>query len=145
MGVQRDGCFVVHATRDAALHYLGTFDTARAASHAIVTNAREYGVEPKAQMTAEEAVRQAEEAVRQAAAEGLELVRSATSNSGYRGVHAQGSRFQANVSRGGTAVHLGFFDTAEAAALAVARDVREHSVQTRDVIALRAAGYTAAR
>ena len=44
----------------------------------------------------------AEEAVRQAAAEGLELVHSATSSSGYKGVVlTPGGRFEARVRRDG--------------------------------------------
>ena len=69
-------------------------------------------------MTAEEARRQAEE-------EGLTLLRSETSTTGFQGVSFSGNQakpYQANVQRGGTTVTLGFH-TAEEAALAVARQV----------------------
>ena len=68
----------------------------------------------------------AEEAVRQAAAEGLTLLRSESSNSGYMHVTFEGSRtlakpYKADVRRGGKTVHLGYFTTAEEAALCYAR------------------------
>ena len=63
----------------------------------------------------------AEEAVAQAAAEGLTL-EPGSSSSGYKGVsyHVCTSRYQATRCAGKT-VYLGYFDTAEEAALAVAR------------------------
>ena len=67
----------------------------------------------------------AEEALRQAEAEGLSLLRSASSNSGYKGVtfmsRCKSKHYQAQVTRGGKTVHLGIFATAEEAALVVAR------------------------
>ena len=65
----------------------------------------------------------AEEAVAQAAAEGLTLEKSRFA-SGYKGVSIQGRRYQAYVMRAGKFVSLGYFATAEEAALAVARDAR---------------------
>ena len=67
----------------------------------------------------------AEEAVQQAEAEGLTLMRSDRSSSGYRYVFENASKtgFVAKMRllRGGACVHLGTFDTAEQAALCVAR------------------------
>ena len=67
----------------------------------------------------------AEEALRQAEAEGLTLLRSESSNSGYKGVtfmsRCKSKHYQAQVTRGGKTVHLGRFTTAEEAALVVAR------------------------
>ena len=68
----------------------------------------------------------AEEAVQQAEAEGLTLLRSERSNSGYSGVHlgSSGNKskpYQAKVRRGGKDVHLGYYTTAEEAALHMAR------------------------
>jgi len=66
----------------------------------------------------------AEEALRQAEAEGLTLLRSESSNTGYRGVGFTSGRakpYHARVWRGGENVSLGFFTTAEEAALAFAR------------------------
>ena len=69
----------------------------------------------------------AEEALRQAEAEGLTLLKSESSNTGYRGVfhrsETTASPYVAKVGRAGTntLVYLGVFATAEEAALVVAR------------------------
>ena len=67
----------------------------------------------------------AEEAVRQAEAEGLTLLRSERSNSGYMGVvfssSIKGKPYKAQLRRGGRQVNLGQFATAEEAALCQAR------------------------
>ena len=65
----------------------------------------------------------AEAAVRQAEAEGLTLQPSDDNATGYRGVSSSSSstRFCATVRRAGERVHLGYFDTAQEAALAYAR------------------------
>ena len=69
--------------------------------------------------------RSAEAALRQAEAEGLTLLRSESSSTGYKGVGFTGSGrskpYQAQVRRGGKTVHLGIFATAEEAALCYAR------------------------
>jgi len=77
---------------------------------------------PPPSMTAEMALRQAE-------AEGLTLLLSESSNSGYKGVSFNSGRpkpYQAKVKRGGKTVALGSFATAEEAALVVARDAAAH-------------------
>jgi len=66
----------------------------------------------------------AEEALRQAEAEGLTLLRSEGSSSGYKGVSFSSGRtkpYHAQVRRGGENARLGHFATAEEAALIVAR------------------------
>jgi len=66
----------------------------------------------------------AEEALRQAEAEGLTLMRSKSSKTGYKGVGFKSDRrmpCHAQVWRGGKAVSLGYFATAEEAALVFAR------------------------
>ena len=67
----------------------------------------------------------AEEALRQAEAEGLMLLRSGDSNTGYRGVfhrsESTASPYVAKVGHAGTLAYLGVFATAEEAALVVAR------------------------
>ncbi|KOO53416.1 hypothetical protein Ctob_015919 [Chrysochromulina tobinii] len=69
----------------------------------------------------------APEVFRIAAAEGLSLFAAPHTQTGYRGVSRSGRRFEARVSRGGGGKHhLGNFVTAEAAALAVARDDALH-------------------
>ena len=71
----------------------------------------------------------AEEAVQQAAAEGLTLLRSECTSTGFKGVTFFSGRskssykskpYQAQVQRGGKTVHLGRFATAEEAALCYA-------------------------
>ena len=68
----------------------------------------------------------AEEALRQAEAEGLTLLRSESSATGYKGVawnkRPKATPYHAQVRRGGEKVALGHFATAEEAALAFARD-----------------------
>ena len=70
--------------------------------------------------------RSADAALRQAEAEGLTLMRSESSSTGYKGVGFNrkpnlNKPYQAQVWRGGTLVHLGCFATAEEAALCYAR------------------------
>ena len=65
------------------------------------------------------------EALRQAEAEGLTLLKSDGSNTGYKGVSFYSGRpkpYHAQVWRGGKTATLGYFATAEEAALVVARD-----------------------
>ena len=59
-------------------------------------------------------------AVAQAAADGLKLERS-NNAAGYKGVSLQGRSYHACVRRAGKQVYLGYFVTAEEAALAIAR------------------------
>jgi len=67
----------------------------------------------------------AEEALRQAEAEGLTLLLSESSSTSYKGVvftnWMKTRPYQAKLSRGGKQLTLGFFATAEEAALAYAR------------------------
>jgi len=66
----------------------------------------------------------AEEALRQAEAEGLTLLRSESSSTGYKNVFLSSHKtkpYQAKVRRGGKQVSLGCFATAEEAALVFAR------------------------
>jgi len=101
---------------------LGRFATAEEAalSYARTPKAQAAAAAPPAPlpMTAEEAVRQAE-------TEGLPLLKSVSSSTGYTGVSFNGSSkskpYQAKVRRGGTQVALGRFATAEEAALCYAR------------------------
>ena len=75
----------------------------------------------------------AEEAVRQAEAEGLTLLRSESSISGYKGVYFDRclniKPYQAVLRRGGKNVHLGYFATAEEAALCYARTPEAQATQ----------------
>ena len=68
--------------------------------------------------------RSADAALRQAGAEGLTLLRSESSSTGYKGVSFKSGRpkpYEAQATRGGKGVHLGSFATAEEAALVLAR------------------------
>ena len=60
-----------------------------------------------------------------AEAEGLRLHLSNRSPTGYRGVSMKGSRFRAELSSGGKKVGLGTFETAVAAAVAIARHLMD--------------------
>lgn len=71
----------------------------------------------------------AEEAVAQAEVEWLKLETSSNA-AGYKGVNVHAYRYQAVVTRAGKLVHLGYFDTAEQAALAVARATARTDVPT---------------
>ena len=68
----------------------------------------------------------AEEALRLVEAEGLTLLRQESSRTGYKGVswhkRPEAKPYKAQVWRGGKTVALGYFATAEEAALVVARD-----------------------
>ena len=67
----------------------------------------------------------ADEALRQAEAEGLTLLKSEDSNTGYMGVSCDSRHktrpYRADVRRGGKQIALGYYTTAEEAALVVAR------------------------
>ena len=81
--------------------------------------------------------------MRQAAAEGLTLQPS-EGKTGFRGVSkdcgkALAKPFKASVRRAGKQVHLGYFATAEEAALAVARDGRTDPPAASPAAAKRAA------
>jgi len=76
----------------------------------------------------------AEEALRQAEAEGLTMVRSESSATGYKGVTFNSGKpkpYQAKLSRGGKQVALGCFATADEAALVFARDAAAHAAPPR--------------
>ena len=109
---------------------------------AIARDVREHGGEVRRVMAPRSAGQdlraaqdlRAEEAMRLANAEGLELTRSAVSNTGYKCVLAMQSglhRFVARVCRDNKKVRVGSFGTAEEAALAVARYVRVHGAGVR--------------
>ncbi|EOD21279.1 hypothetical protein EMIHUDRAFT_117274 [Emiliania huxleyi CCMP1516] len=118
--------------------YLGSFDTAEEAAVAYARS--EYGradaaklLQPRAAPTAADA-----EVIRQAEREGLTLVTSGSSNSGYKGVcycpKRKGSKkYELAVRVGGKQVFLGMFATAEQAALFYAR--REAGRDTSDLTA----------
>merc|ERR1740124_1120460 len=105
--------------RDGKQVHLGYFATAEeAALHVARTPEAPASAALPRPMTAAEALAEAE-------AEGLTLVRSSSSQSGFLNVYMNASRkvrpYQASVWRDSKQVSLGFFATAEEAALHVAR------------------------
>jgi hypothetical protein len=65
----------------------------------------------------------ADEARAAAAAEGLELVPSSSSETGFRGVYNTGGKYRVGFDDNGKTRHLGIFATPEEAALCYARHV----------------------
>ena len=125
--------------------HLGMFDTAEAAALAY---ARHVGKERAAREAAEAraeggghlARATAEQARAAAAQEGLQLLTSANNLSGFRGVTPQqGGCFIAKIKQGGRIRCLGRFATAEAGALAFARQFRKVQA-TREAAAARGEG-----
>ena len=125
--------------KDGGKHvFLGSFDTAKEAAVAYARS--EYGradaaklLQPRATTTAAGAA-----AILQAAREGLTLATSSSSNSGYRGVYynpkeQSSKKYQLRLRVGRKDVHLGYFATAEQAALFYAR--REAGRDTSDLTA----------
>ena len=114
--------YKVEVWRGGNLVYLGSYTTAEEAA---LSYARTPEVQEAAAAPPEPSPLTAEEALRQAEAEGLTLLRSKSSSTGYTGVRFNSSSkskpYQAKVWRGGTVVHLGTFATAEEAALCHAR------------------------
>ena len=99
---------------------LGSFDMAEEAAlcYARTPEAREAAVKVAAASPLAAA-----EALRQAQAEGLTLL-TADSSSGYKGVSFESKKakpYKVKVHRGGKQVSLGYYATAEAAALCYAR------------------------
>ena len=113
--------------RDGGLHNLGYFATAEEAALAV---ARFLGAEECAAAAAAQATMTAEEALRLAEAEGLVLLRSSKSATGFTGVskntwyQSRPKPYQVHRWRNGKVQHLGCFATAEEAALKRARVVR---------------------
>jgi O6-methylguanine-DNA--protein-cysteine methyltransferase len=118
--------------------HLGRFATAEEAAlaYARTTEAQAQVANPRAPKPVPLT---AEEAVAQAAAEGLTL-EPGSGATGYKGVHEVGSHYKATVWRAGKLVYLGYFVTAEQAALAVARfDARTDPPAASPAAAKRAA------
>jgi len=103
---------------EAALCYARHIGAERAAAEAAEARAAE--PEP---LTADEA-RAAAAAVRAAAAaEGLELVPSSSNETGFKGAHKRGGKYEACIREDGKQRYLGRFATPEEAALCYARHI----------------------
>ena len=118
--------YMARVRRGGTQVHLGYYTTLEEAalSYARTPEARAAAAAPPAPppMTAEEVLQQ-----QQAEAEGLTLLRSESGSTGYKGVYLDSSKdytkpYQARVQRGGKKVTIGYFATAEEAALHVARD-----------------------
>ena len=112
--------YQAQVSRGGKVVYLGLFATAEEAALCVART-------PEGQAAAKQAAAAppltSEEARQQAEAEGLTLLK-ADNKAGYFGVYHKPGHprpYQAQVSRGGKMVYLGYFATAEEAALCVAR------------------------
>ena len=102
-------------------------------------------LQPAAQGAAAAPPLTSEEVLQQVQAEGLTLV-VADNKTGYLGVHLKPGKpkpYQARVWRGGKDVHLGYFATAEEAALCVARSLEGQAARRWKVGAALAAAKKA--
>ena len=115
--------------------HLGSFATAEEAALCI---ARSREGQEAAKRPAAAPPLTSEETRQQARAEGLTLL-VADNTTGYFGVYlthpGQSKPYQAQVRRGGTMVHLGFFATAEEAALCIARTPEGQAAANRPAAA----------
>ena len=112
--------YVAQVKRGGKRVHLGSF---AAAEEAALCVARSLEGQAQAKKAAVAPPLTSEEARQQAQAERLTLL-VADNKTGYFGVHHHSGKpkpYQARVRRGGNMVHLGFFATAEEAALCVAR------------------------
>ena len=127
------GGYQTNLRENGKQRYLGSFASAEEAA---LCYARHVGAGRAAAEAAEArgAVPQpltADEARATAAAEGLELVPSASSESGFKGVTVQGGGYHAKLWVNGKQRYLGTFATAEEAALCYARHVGAERAQLK--------------
>jgi len=113
--------------------HLGSFATAEEAALAYARSPQAYAAVAAAAAPPAPPPMTAEEALRQAEAEGLTLLKSESSSTGFKGVGFNSRRkatpYQAKVKRDGKQVALGTFATAEEAALVFARDSAAHAAR----------------
>ena len=119
------GRYVVTIYENGKTCYLGTFATPEEAA---LCYARHVGAERAAAEAAEASVAgprplTADEARAAAAAEGLELVPSSRSETGFKGVRKSGGRFEVLIRENGKQRYISTFATPEEAALCYARHV----------------------
>eukprot|EP00900_Chrysochromulina_parva_P009099 jgi/Chrpa1/18190/Chrysochromulina_OHIO_Genome00023911-RA len=125
-GVQKHyGKFALRFKEYGVLRYFGSFATPEEAA---LCYARHIGAERSA---AEAAAARgkgpqsltADEARAAAAAEGLELVPSSSNETGFKGAHKRGGKYEAYIREDGKQRYLGMFATPEEAALCYARHI----------------------
>jgi len=119
---KKDGRYDVLIRENGKQRYIGTFATPEEAA---LCYARRVGAE-RAAAEAAQAPQQpltADEARAAATAEGLELVLSAKSKTGFKGVSKDGGKYKVEITENGKSRYLGNFATPEEAALCYARHV----------------------
>jgi hypothetical protein len=119
--------YKAHTTENGKMRHLGTFATPEEAA---LCYARHIGAERSAAEAAEARVERprpltADEARAAAAAEGLELVPSSSSETGFKAVCNRSGRYTTETWENGRTRYLGSFATPEEAALCYARHVRD--------------------
>ena len=128
--------FVARVKRSGKLVTLGRFVTAEEAALCVARTPEGQAV--AAERAAAAAPLTSEEARQQAQAEGLTLI-VAENKTGYSGVildpRGKLKPYQARVTRGGKKVSLGYFATAEKAALCVARSPEGQAAAVRNAVA----------
>jgi len=119
---KRGGKYEACIREDGKQRYLGRFATPEEAA---LCYARHIGAERAAAEAADAriAAPTADEARAAAAAEGLELVPSASGETGFRGVYRNGGKYKVDITEKGKSRHLGNFATPEEAALCYARHI----------------------
>jgi ubiquitin/hemin uptake protein HemP len=125
----QDGKYKAQIMENGKLRHLGNFATPEEAA---LCYARHIGAERAAAETAEAADARiaapqpltADEARAAAAAEGLELVTSAKSKTGFKGVSKNGGKYKVEIKENGKSRFLGNFATPEEAALCYARECK---------------------
>eukprot|EP00966_Prymnesium_polylepis_P146480 3382935-Prymnesium_polylepis.1 len=117
------GRFQARAREGGKGIHLGSFNTPEAAALAYARHSEpEAAAAAAAKAEAAEAELTAAQAKAQARAEGLVLVH-ADNATGFKFVYRNCGRFKAEANEGGKCIHLGYFGTPEAAALAYARHI----------------------
>jgi hypothetical protein len=123
-GVYKSGAkYEASFTENRKTRQLGRFATPEEAALCYARHARAERATAEA-AGAEVAVPQpltADEARAAAAAEGLELVPSSSSETGFKGVYKSGAKYEAKFTENGTQLYIGTFATPEEAALCCAR------------------------
>eukprot|EP00900_Chrysochromulina_parva_P025810 jgi/Chrpa1/7863/Chrysochromulina_OHIO_Genome00016453-RA len=123
--VEHYGKYATRVRDDGKLRHLGSFATPEEAAlcYARHVGAERAAAEAAVARAAEPEPLTADEAIAAAVAEGLELVPSSSTETGFRFVFKNGGRYVAKIMENGRLRHLGRFATSEEAALRYARHI----------------------
>ena len=123
---KRGSKYVANIKENSKLRHLGTFATPEEAALCCARRVRARRAAAEAGEATGDGPQPltADEARAAAAAEGLELEPSSSSETGFKGVKKRGSKYVANIKENSKLRHLGTFATPEEAALCCARRVR---------------------